>query len=1475
MFRIVLTLAGIVLYQWAQAGVTDAQYQRELGELATQVSLGNLKAHAGELTQPASRLTGSQGEAKALRYAEAQLTRFGATPRRYPFQVTVPDEASIGTLSVNGKAVRVYPLWPNLVRTSTCDVSGGLLYGGDGTLEALRGKSIAGKVVVLEMGSGATWKNAAKLGAKAVVFLEPRQLMRGDAETKYSAVPVDFPRFYLPLRGAIPMLAAAQRGDVARLSCRQDWVARPSALVVAEFPGQDRNALPVELFASVDSMSVIPGLAPGAESSLGASAALEIARIFSRRPHQRTLRVIFGGGHAMALGGARERTRLALSGELPAPQFTLTLDLSSGSRSLGSYARGWFYDYRNEAVDNIRDLSRTLRRHAEQIATFEHVDNPKSILVDATNDGDGRTWKNNVPGKFALDSEPMVMAGLRAITLLTIEDDRNRVDTPFDTLDQVDFANVVRQVRTIAGLTQRVLNDPISWNPDTSYRLPVRDAQPGRMSLVGGFARLFGRVVEYDPQKSFVPDSPISHAIVVALPHQKTSMGVRNEMLQMTGDDARYSIEGAAPVSAFSPLVETQQRLQAFHVDPTTGQIDRAASWGTHGNDTYKIVFKLTTGERESPIVVFPCVQVSVYDMIDPHELLALPFAFPVDAQTGSMPQDYGEYTPEFNEKLNAEIEDSQAIFFPPGQRFRLLGGKSEADIRMVLTGSDRDEETGGGYVAPGTQEKVEGRQAEPLDGVFSDLPLHVAEDLIALNEVRITRFRKYRMISPGIDRLHGQAKEELAAAQDAKGRMDWPEADRHARAAWGYALRAHPVIQKTTNDVVNGVVFYLFLLIPFAYFLERLIFGHQLLSKQLGAAVGIFLASFVLLRLIHPAFEIVQNPLMIFVAFIMGTLSLVVVSFILGKFEASLRAVRKAQTGVHEIDVKRSSVAMAAFALGVGNMRRRKARTVLTTLTLVVMTFIVLSFTSIVSDLQLKEMPSDTPGRYPGLLLRNPGLDPMQAATYRELANEFSGRATVVRRVAFYGADIGQAGALTVSRADRSVDVRALAGFDPGEGKLMRPQAALLPGGRWFRPGERNVAILPAPLALSLKVEPDEVGRATVRFAGTDYRVIGIADSSYLRNLVDLDGDGFLPADFSLSEQFQQANQSSTQAFRSYQRLDPATVLILPAATTLNLGGDIRTLAVGFANPSESRPALDSLMPRLRMNLYASIPQGGELAVRQFSVMQGSSGSGWLLVVVQLLIASVFVLNTMVASVFERTKEIAIFSSIGLAPNHIGMLFFAESTVYGVLGAVIGYFVAQATAKVIVATQALPGLVLNFSSTSAVMSAAVVMGVVLLSTIYPARKAAQIAAPARDEEAFSTEPEGDVWRLPLPFSIGASEAAPLLRFLGEWFRGYEEYTIGDFVTSGTAFRDEEDGVVAVEATAWLAPYDLGISQRLRLEARPAPIGGVYMLDILLTRLAGDPENWPNVNRRFLANLRRQFLTWRTLDPESRAKYGG
>lgn len=1458
------------------AVTTDEEARANYRAILAALSRDQFKEDAKRFADVGSRLAGSRGEAAALDLAETRLKAFGATVRREPFNVTVPDPAARGRIEVAGRSTELLPLWPNLVRTSTCDVQGPLVYGGDGTLEALSGKKIEGSIVVLEFGSGARWRNAAKLGAKAVLFLAPDSMPRAEAEAKFSGVPLDTPRFYLPKRDAGPLLSAAFAGQIAHLSCRQDWIVRPSANLIAEFPantpGGRESDEPIALFVPADASSVVPGLAPGGEGAAGLGAAMEVARLAAARPHRRPLWIVVSGAHSLGLRGSREFVERQFHGA-KSPFLTLTLDLSGGSSSLGSFANGWYYEYRTETKQHVEQTSRLFRAHAEVLSKVTGVVPPRLVLIDATNGGDSRTWKNNVPGKFALDCEPMLLAGLNALTFRTVEDGRETADTPFDTLDQVKLGNVFRQLGTVSVMLDHALNDTDDTGETSDYRIPLNRRTPDRMSLVGGFTQAAGTTVVYDPQKSFVPDIAVPDSIACVLGNQKTMMGVRGDLIQATvGPKAQYEFSGLAPISIYPANAQKETRLAAFHLNVKTGAIDHAPTWITPGFDAYWIEYFQTVARRESPIVMFPCVPVSIYDLVDPQELKALARLFIMDAHSGSFPRSFGLFAPGFDQRLNPDIEDAQVVFFLKGQRFQILGGKPGEFNRLILTNSSLGDEKGVGYAAPGS-ENVTGRAGLALAGRISSLPLNTARDISAINETRLNRFEKYRIVSAGVRSLHNQAAAAIVKAEAAEAKMDWAEADRQARAAWGYALRAHPIVMGTANDVVNGVVFYLFLLIPFSYFLERLLFGHSLLTKQLSAAIGIFIVSFLVLRLIHPAFEIVSNPSMIFIAFVMGVLSLVVTSFILGKFEANMRAVRAAGSGVHEVDVRRSSVAMAAFNLGVSNMRRRKARTVLTTLTLVVMTFIVLSFTSIVDELRLDETPApNNVAAYSGLLIRNANMSPLQLATYRQIANEFGGKAKVARRTYYYGADIDGNSLLSLQRGQETIDVRAMLGLDPLEVDVTKPQEALLPGGRWFKPGERNVAILPMGIANRLKVGTADVGKAKVTYAGEEFTVIGIVDPGIMRSRVDLDGDGILPPDFSLSSTRNTQEKMTENAFRPYIRIDPDYVFIVPAETAMDLGSDLRTLAVAFPNANQTRPALESLMPRLRLNLYAAVPEAGALMVKQFSVQQTKASGGLVLVAIQILIAAVFVLNTMVASVIERTREISIFSSIGLAPNHIAMLFFAESLVYGVLGSVAGYYVAQGTAKIIVATGWLPGLTLNFSSTSAVLSAGIVMSTVLLSTIYPARKAAQIAAPAMNEEVFETEPEGDEWQLPLPFSISATEAGPLSAFLTAWLRAYEGYTIGDFVTADTTLVS--DGKThTLRATTWLAPYDLGVSQTLELVLSPSRIEGVYALDLLLIRLSGDPENWPVVNRRFLASVRRQFLTWRTLGAEEREKY--
>jgi hypothetical protein len=1457
---------------------THSQVEAEYRVVIDRISAGRLEATTRRLAKPATRLSGSEGERLTFAATRSEFERIGlANIRSEPFNVTVPNPEARGSLDIDGRATEIFPLWPNVVRTSTCDIRGKLMYCGLGRLEDFNGKDVQGSIVLLEFNSGARWKNAGKLGAAAVVFLEPNGTIRTEAEQKFGAVPLSLPRFYLPLNSAGPVLNAAFVGKTVSLTCRQDWVVRESQNLLADLPGTDTNAQDerVVIAANADSMSVVPALAPGADGAASISALLELARLWKDHPPRRSVTFMLSGAHGLGLQGAREFVDRRLTTDKQPLLLINTIDLSTGSSVLATYGRGWFYEYRDEVREPMTNFSRLLRLHADHLAPLLGESNPRLILTDSLNNSDNRTWKNNIPARFAFDCEPYLLGGYNALTFATIEDARDRVDTPFDTIDRVDFANLALQTKTLAAMIGHSLNDATAKGVDTEYKVPLDVSGPSALRLTGGFATVDGYVAVYDPAKSFVPDSRVTDAIVVAQNPQKTMMGVRGPIVQRVhGDGAEYRIPGLPLINSYSQRDEKYfTSLAAFRLDPQSGDIDHAVDFGIMGAVAYPTEFELKTTSRTAPIVVFKCRAVDFYSLVDPQDLRTFRGGFIMDAKTNGDPQYFGFFVPMEDMRLSSETDDTACLFMPPDSRFKMLFGSGMNEFRLILTNSTVDDEAGQGFRIPGGPSATD-RSGITQGGRLPDTALHAAVDIVAINDSRLREFAKYRIISTGIRELQTQAKAEIELATSARAQKNWSDEERHARAAWGYALRAHPVIAKTTGDVVNGVIFYLFLIIPFSYFIERLFFANRALTKQLTVGIAVFIASFLVLRLIHPAFEIVKNPMMIFIAFVMGTLSIVVGFFILGKFEASLKTLRQLESGVHEVDIQRGSVAMAAFNLGVSNMRRRKARTFLTTLTLVVMTFIVLSFTSIVPDLQVNELPSDNPARYAGMLVRNANLDPLQSTTYRQLANEFVGKGDVLRRTTYYGADIVDTGMLTIRRGPQVAEVRAMVGFDAAESKATRPQEAMLPGGRWFTTNDRWVTILPRLLAEKLKIEAKDLGKATVNFAGHEYTVIGIIDENYMRSIQDLDGDGIMAPDFSLSRQFQSDLGTANQAFKSFLRVDPASCFLVPAETSLASGADLRSIAVVFQDAAQTRASLKALMPRLRLNLYASVvkPGSSDLEVKQFSILQASKGTGLALVLVQLVIAAVFVLNTMIASVFERTKEIAIFSSIGLAPNHIAMLFFAESLVYGILGTVFGYFLAQLAAKIIVATGILPSLYLNFSSSSAVMSAGLVMATVIGSTIYPARKASQIAAPAQAEDSMESEPVGDDWRIRLPFSISSSEAAPLTEFLGEWLIAYEGYTIGDFVSADTSIRFASDTYI-VESTVWVAPYDLGVSQRLNLRASPGQAPGTFVLDLTLTRLGGEAENWSNVNKRFLASIRKQFLTWRTLNSEQRSRY--
>ena len=119
------------------------------------------------------------------------------------------------------------------------------------------------------------------------------------------------------------------------------------------------------------------------------------------------------------------------------------------------------------------------------------------------------------------------------------------------------------------------------------------------------------------------------------------------------------------------------------------------------------------------------------------------------------------------------------------------------------------------------------------------------------------------------------------------------------------------------------------------------------------------------------------------------------------------------------------------------------------------------------------------------------------------------------------------------------------------------------------------------------------------------------------------------------------------------------------------------------------------------------------------------------------LLVASIGIANTMIMSVYERTKEIGILKAVGAAPGQIRLLFVVEASLIGLLGGVIGTVLGWLLGKglnwlilEILRWQEVPMqgtfFIVTWWLVLAALTFATLVG--LLAGLYPAARAARLA---------------------------------------------------------------------------------------------------------------------------------------------------
>jgi hypothetical protein len=162
-----------------------------------------------------------------------------------------------------------------------------------------------------------------------------------------------------------------------------------------------------------------------------------------------------------------------------------------------------------------------------------------------------------------------------------------------------------------------------------------------------------------------------------------------------------------------------------------------------------------------------------------------------------------------------------------------------------------------------------------------------------------------------------------------------------------------------------------------------------------------------------------------------------------------------------------------------------------------------------------------------------------------------------------------------------------------------------------------------------------------------------------------------------------------------------------------------------------------------------------------------------------------------MVSNVYERRKEIAILSMLGLNPTHVFLLFLGEAFLLGFIGGSLGYFLSFSAFRVIQIT----GYVFpvdvktSYFDMLAIISASVLTAI--FSAIVPSLKASTLVTPSLSRRwKIEAEQTGqDTWRLLIPAKIAEDKLNLMASQFYERLKDYSGLTM-DFMVDDVMLEE-------------------------------------------------------------------------------------
>jgi len=742
------------------------------------------------------------------------------------------------------------------------------------------------------------------------------------------------------------------------------------------------------------------------------------------------------------------------------------------------------------------------------------------------------------------------------------------------------------------------------------------------------------------------------------------------------------------------------------------------------------------------------------------------------------------------------------------------------------------------------------------------------ASDLWRLNDARIAILRSKGILDSSLAELHGRVEALLVAAE--KETSPERKTALEMSAYWSN-LPVYDLVRSILNDTVFAVLILLALSVPFAFALERVVVGATTIYQQLSWFSAFFTLTFLLLYFTHPAFAIANTPLIIFLGFTIVVMSVLVIALIMRRFESELKALQGITAGVHSADVSRAATFMAAMQMGVSTLRHRPLRTSLTAATVILLTFTILCFASFSTESGIIKFFVASRPDYDAVLIRDLNWKVLSQDMAEVIEGRWGERVNIEQR-SWVTRQTPEDAGMTLVRRDGSkpIIINGLLGLSQAE---LQARKDLL---EHFGPIAHDEIAIPDTIARSGGFSVGD----QVMVKGFPLTIKKIFDSVRASTLNDMDGSSVFPVDFgaeasttSGEENPDQGKGDTLEQEKSWTALRSDAVVVVSQETAKQLGGELYAIHVYCDHEEQAISIGEDAARMLPFPILATCVDG----VYRHVLGTILAASGVQDLFFPILLGGLVIFGTMLGSVADREREIYTFSALGLAPRHVATLFLAEAMIYSLLGGLGGYFIAQGSVAVL-SHLADYGWVrvpdMNMTSTNTVITILIVMLTVLLSALYPAIKASKSANPGLMRTWSPPRPKDNLIDLIFPFTVSEYDITGVVSFLKEHFDDHGDTGMGQFMSEGSMItQDAETGMLGFKAKVALAPFDLGVGQTMLLNSANSGIEGIDEIRLQLLRHSGQPKDWERLNKRFLQDLRRQFLLWRSLPIETMEHY--